>query len=87
MYRTGDLARWRRDNTLESPGRGDQQIKLCGFRIAVGEIEAALKSQPGIAHAAAIGDGEDEEYPGKNWLPISCLPAKYLLIHQRCAVI
>ncbi|MDQ7802936.1 amino acid adenylation domain-containing protein [Amycolatopsis sp. A133] len=58
MYATGDLARWRRDGTLEYLGRTDEQVKLRGYRIEPGEVEAALRELPGIRDAAvAVREG------------------------------
>ena len=53
MYHTGDLARWNASGELEYQGRIDNQVKLRGFRIEMGEIETALVGFPGIQSAAA----------------------------------
>lgn len=54
MYDTGDRVRQRPDGTIDYVGRRDQQVKVGGQRIELGDVEAALTSAPGVEGAAAF---------------------------------
>ncbi|HOU14126.1 MAG TPA: amino acid adenylation domain-containing protein [Anaerolineae bacterium] len=54
LYRTGDLARYLPDGNIEYLGRMDQQVKVRGYRVELGEIEAELLKQPFVQAAAVV---------------------------------
>jgi amino acid adenylation domain-containing protein len=57
LYRTGDLARYLPDGTIEFLGRIDQQVKVRGFRIETGEVEAALRDHPDVQEVVVAAHG------------------------------
>lgn len=57
LYRSGDLVRLRADGNIEFLGRIDQQVKVRGFRVEPGEIEAALRQNPMVRECAVVAHG------------------------------
>ncbi len=80
LYRTGDTARYRIDGVVEFQGRTDNQIKIRGFRVELGEIEAAAERFAGV-RAAIVSARPDwtsaQDIPGDKRL------AMYILVEEK----
>ncbi|NBI31259.1 amino acid adenylation domain-containing protein, partial [Chengkuizengella marina] len=66
MYKTGDLARWLPDGNIEYIGRVDHQVKVRGYRVELGEIEAQLLSHEQIKEVIVIV--KEERNQGSKYL-------------------
>ncbi|MFI0425209.1 amino acid adenylation domain-containing protein [Spongiactinospora sp. 9N601] len=58
MYRSGDKVRFLPDHSIEFLGRIDRQIKVRGFRVELGEIEAVMRQHPRVTGSLAVEAGE-----------------------------
>lgn len=78
-YRSGDRGRWNRAlRTFEFRGRLDSQVKVRGFRIEPGEIEAVLTSLSGVHNAVVLAVGD----PGSNCRLVACVTAQDAPLEQ-----
>jgi amino acid adenylation domain-containing protein len=77
LYKTGDLGRWLPDGDIEYLGRNDFQVKMRGFRVELGEIEARLAACDGIGDVAVIAR---EDQPGDKRLVAYFVPRETAVI-------
>nr|VFK17277.1 MAG: non-ribosomal peptide synthase domain TIGR01720/amino acid adenylation domain-containing protein [Candidatus Kentron sp. LFY] len=61
LYKTGDLGRYLPDGNLEFLGRIDNQVKIRGHRIELGEVEAILSEHPGVKEVAVTAVGSERD--------------------------
>ncbi|MFY0572993.1 alpha/beta fold hydrolase [Cystobacter fuscus] len=61
LYRTGDLGRYLPGGDIEFLGRQDLQVKVQGYRVELGEIEAHLARHPGVGAVAVVVEGQRHE--------------------------
>jgi amino acid adenylation domain-containing protein len=59
LYRTGDVVKWGADGNLIYIGREDNQVKVRGYRVELGEIEAAFLRQTGVQACVALAEGDE----------------------------
>ena len=80
MYATGDLVRVDATGNLVFAGRADNQVKINGQRVELGEIEAVIAAAPGVASAVAVGQADEN---GRNRLVAYVVPAAGAVLDTR----
>jgi amino acid adenylation domain-containing protein len=85
LYKSGDLARYRADGVIEYIGRIDHQVKLRGFRVELGEIEAVLEKHPGVRQCIALVVGNRSEFDKRlaAYVIASCISVDELRRHAQ----
>ncbi|HMO05061.1 MAG TPA: AMP-binding protein [Kiritimatiellia bacterium] len=58
IFRTGDLGRWGADGALFHVGRNDRVIKIMGHRVHPGDIEAVIRTMPGVRDVSVVGEAD-----------------------------
>lgn len=61
LYRTGDFGRYFADGNIEFLGREDNQVKVQGYRIELGDLDAALSRHPMIANSVTLAHGQNQQ--------------------------
>jgi amino acid adenylation domain-containing protein len=78
IYKTGDLARYRPDGSIEFLGRLDDQVKISGYRVEPGEIEAVVMQHPGVRSTVVVAR---QDTPGEKKLIAYVVPRE-----QECSI-
>src|SRR6185312_10598229 len=84
LYRSGDLARLRADGEVEFVGRADQQVKVRGYRVEPGEVEAVLRRHAGVSGAVVVAEGTEDKRLVAYILPDQEISIAQRLLEKKC---